>query len=119
LFCVAQYTTIELPDYGGSFMVKGLSGTFYPFSRDKLYLSLHRALGHRNDATDAATALTSTIIGRVIRNNKTSGGQIAVSMLANTSYMTLKRFDVLAAHSYKAYHLSALKRAKNYSKVLQ
>ncbi len=108
--CVAQFSTNELPDYETSLVVTGTSGKLYPFSRDKLFLSLYRALGHRNDALDSATQLSDTVIGKLLRNNKASEGIVTIQRLAQTTYEILKRYDPLAAHTYKAYHRTALKK---------
>lgn len=107
--CVAQFSTIELPDYDSSLVVKGLSGKLYPFSRDKLFLSLHKALSHRSDALPSATALTDTTIGRLLTGKKTKPTSIiTMQNIAQVAHLTLKRYDPLAAHTYKAYHQTAL-----------
>ncbi len=107
--CVAQFSSEELPVYEASLMVMGLGTKLYAFNRDRLFLSLHSALGHRQDALSSATELTSTVIGSLLRKRKAKTGVITVQDLAKQSYITLKRFDPLAAHTYKAYHLSALR----------
>jgi transcriptional regulator NrdR family protein len=108
--CVAQFTTMELPDYTTALVVEGGDkAKMYPFTRDKLFLSLYRALGHRQDALNDSTALTSTVIGRIVHRKLAPGGVISIRDLARISYEVLKRFDPLAASSYKAYHQAALK----------
>lgn len=107
--CVAQFTTLELPDYRASLVVEGVGGKLYPFSRDKLFLSLFKALEYRRDALNSATELTSTVIGRLLRTKKTSDGLIRMSAIAETAHTVLKRFDPPAAHTYKAYHQSSLR----------
>ncbi|MFZ1323556.1 MAG: hypothetical protein WAQ57_00140 [Candidatus Saccharimonadales bacterium] len=109
LACVAQFTTLELPDYDSALMVEGLRGKLYPFRRDKLFLSLHRALGHRKDAIVSASELASTVLGRLLMGKKAPDGVLQIELVAKTSYAVLKRYDPLAAHSYKAYHQSAIK----------
>jgi transcriptional regulator NrdR family protein len=79
-----------------------------PFNRDKIFMSIHKSLGHREDALASATALVETVIGGVMRQ-KNSSAALPVELIANLAYMTLKRFDPLAAHSYKAYHRAALR----------
>lgn len=102
--CVAQFTTIELPDYATALSVKGLNGKFVAFERDKLFLSLYKSLGHRNNALEAASALCETILGRLLRKKQASSGVISVQDLAATTCETLKRFDKVASISYRAYH---------------
>jgi len=106
--CVAQFSTIESPDYTTALVVSGRDSKLYPFSRDKLFLSLHQALGHRSDAVSSATELTNSVIGNLLRHNKARDGLIRVRVLSKTAYDTLKRFDPLSAHTYKAYHQAAL-----------
>lgn len=111
--CVAQFSTIELPDYSTSLAVEGLRGKLYPFSRDKLFVSLHKALSHRQDALDSATGLTETVIGYLLRHKKSSAaGVIDMRDIAQAAHTALKRYDPLAAHTYKAYHQTALARRK-------
>ena len=109
-YCVAQFSTLELPDYATSLVVKGLRGKLYPFSRDKLFLSLYKALEYRHDAVDTATDLTETVIGRLLRTKKAPGGLLMMKDIASAAYLTLKRFDPPAAHTYKAFHASALRK---------
>lgn len=107
--CVAQFTTIELPDYTTALLVEGRSGKLYPFLRDKLFLSVHRSLGHRQDAAVSATELTSTIIGRLLRTRKAENGVITMKAIAESAFLTLRRFDKPAANTYFAYHQTLLK----------
>jgi transcriptional repressor NrdR len=102
--CVAQFTTLEKPDYGTALVVRGRSGDkLYPFSRDKLFLSLYKSLGHRRSALNDATALTETVIGRLL-HKKLADGAIELQNLTIATYDILKRFDKTAATLYKAYH---------------
>lgn len=108
--CVAQFTTTELPDYEKSLLVLGIDNKkLYPFSRDKLFLSLYKSLGHRQDALNSSTALTSTIIGRLLNKKHVANGAISSFNISIVTYETLKRFDPLAATTYKAYHLATLR----------
>jgi len=108
--CASQFTTLELPDYVRTLKIKSAENKkAASFSRDQLFLSLHQALSHRPDAVAAATALTYTVIGRVLRL-KHLDGIYAPQEIATVTYEALKRFDPLAAHSYKAYHQQSLKR---------
>ncbi len=108
--CGAQFTTLELPSYGTALTVQGQDKKhLYPFSRDKLFLSLYQALGHRKAALDDATALTSTVVGHLFQNKMFKNGVLGSKDLSLTVYQVLKRFDPLAATSYKAYHQAALK----------
>jgi transcriptional regulator NrdR family protein len=108
--CVAQFTTIELPDYTTAISVESSDNTkLRAFSRDELFLSLYKSLGHRKDALSSATALTNTVIGRLLNKKLAKDGSMSTKDLAKTAYEVLKRFDPLAAHTYKAYHQSLLR----------
>jgi transcriptional regulator NrdR family protein len=106
--CVAQFSTIELPDYQKALVVRGSGKKLHPFSRDKLFLSLYKSLGHRSDARDSATELTETLIGRVLRSKRDEPSMIERTQLAQITFTTLKRYDALSAHTYKAYHQTSL-----------
>lgn len=108
--CDAQFTTLELPSYDSALTVQGQDKKhLYPFSRDKLLLSLHQALGHRKTALDDATALTGTVIGRLFQRKLFKKGVLGVNDLSVVAHEVLKRFDPLAAATYKAYHQKALR----------
>ena len=109
LHCVAQFSSEELPDYAAAISIIGQDGRLYPFSRDRLFLSLYKSLGHRKDALASATELSRTVIGRLLRRKAAENGAIPMQALAKAAHATLKRYDPLAAHTYKAYHQGALK----------
>ncbi|CAN5449402.1 hypothetical protein BH10PAT3_BH10PAT3_4280 [soil metagenome] len=108
--CDAQFTTVELPDYAKALVVTGLNKKhIYPFSRDKLLISLYQAVGHRKDALVSATALTGTVIGRLLSKKYVINGALSTKDISCVAYQALKRFDPLAAATYKAYHQVALR----------
>ncbi len=109
--CVAQFTTLELPDYATALVVQTREKKkFSPFNRDKLFLSIYQSLGHRPDALSSATALTETVIGRLLTKKQAKEGVVHLLDLVVFTYEALKRFDKAAAASYKAYHQAALSR---------
>lgn len=100
--CAHVFTTEEHPDLSQSFMVEDTHGALSPFQRDKLFISLYEACKHREDALQAATSLTETIMGKVLK--KRLRGSIAAPELARTAYAVLHAFDRTAATVYSAYH---------------
>jgi hypothetical protein len=108
-----------LPDYSKALVVSSPgSKKLAPLTRDKLFLSIYKSLGHRPDALDSSTALTTTIIGRLLTKNKPFQGSalenkkdvlIYVHNIAVISYEVLRRFDPSAAAIYKTYHKEALR----------
>lgn len=109
LACQRHFTTNEVPDYEKSLLVVGATNKKRPFNRDRLLLSLFKSLGHRYDSIDASTGLTATIIGRLISKKYLINGTLSTKNIAKVTFEVLKRFDPLAAATYKAYHQLALK----------
>lgn len=108
MVCVAQFTTTELPDYASAIVVSTPGAKLIAFNRDKLFLSIYRAVGHRSDALDSATQLTSTVIGKIFRTQAALDGVLTLNALAKLAHHALKRFDPLAAQTYLAYHQKTL-----------
>lgn len=100
--CGAIFTTIEKIELPLSVLVD-TQGNVVPFYRDKLFLSVHEACGHRKTALSDATALTDTIIAR-LRPLMVSG-KIENHQIAEAAHQALRRFDKAAAVHYRAYHL--------------
>lgn len=101
--CQAVFTTIESADLSASLRVRhpGIR-QLEVFNRDKLFMSLARALGHRSDFLEAADALTATTIGRLLKTHP--GASIETSLVREHAHTVLSRFDKAAAISYAAYH---------------
>ena len=99
--CKAIFTTVERVDLLKS-LALNINGTLQPFSRDVLFIDVYHSLKHRKTALADATALTDTIIGRVLP--KVSDGIVEATDLIKTCAETLKRFDKTAAVYFAAYH---------------
>ena len=100
--CRAVFTTEEAPVYSASWVVKSRSGRLEPFSRDKLFLSLHKACQHRKTALSDSAGLTETIIKRLMSQIQNS--TIETRLIVQTAQVTLNRFDSAASVSYEAFH---------------
>lgn len=100
--CGAVFTTLEVVDYETSWTVTAADGNIQPFLRDKLYISIVQSLGHRTDATSAATALTATIMVKLQKH--AYNGSIQRSVLISEAKQVLRRFDAASAVHYAAYH---------------
>lgn len=102
LECGAIFSTHEAATYETAWRVKVADNTLAPFVRNKLLIALHKSLEHRPSALDDATALTDTIMGKLLKiaNN----GLILASDITKVSYDVLRRFDTAAAISYRAFH---------------
>ncbi|HSX31503.1 MAG TPA: hypothetical protein VLE99_06325 [Candidatus Saccharimonadales bacterium] len=100
--CGAIFTTQETPELGTSLTVRHGNGPMQPFSRDKLFASVLRAVGHREAAVDDASALTATITAKLLgSSHNASVSPIDIIQIALT---TLQHFDTAAAVQYQAYH---------------
>lgn len=98
--CKAVFTTSEAADWEKSMRVKGGS-SLEPFSRDKLFLSLHGSLSHRKTAITDAKWLTDTILAE---NLPCKSGVLDASEIKAAAQEALRRFDNAAFTHYKAHH---------------
>lgn len=99
--CKETFTSIEaLQDL--SFIISGANSPPKPFSRDNLFVSIYLSCGHRTDPINDATALTETIVSKLLLSIK--DGCISKSELILTAGDVLRRFDSVASTSYKAYY---------------
>jgi len=106
--CHAVFTTEEAADYGASIVVRSPKapgangGTHAPFSRDKLFTSVLRAVGHRESPLEDAGALTATITAKLLKSRP--GAAVSPTDIITVTLETLKHFDNAAAVQYRAYH---------------
>jgi transcriptional repressor NrdR len=99
--CKNTFTSIEaLKDL--SFMVIDPNTSPKPFSRDNLFVSIYLSCGHRSHPINDATALTDTIVSKILLSIR--DGCIAKTDLLMTAESVLKHFDPVASTSYKAYY---------------
>lgn len=99
--CGSVFTTTEAPDLLQAVMVRR-SGALEPFQRDYLFISLYDSLRHRQDAATDATALTATVISKLLE--QTQGAVLERHTIVQTAHAVLSRFDHAAATHYAAYH---------------
>jgi len=95
------FTTTEAVELSGSLVVRHADGSLQPFSRDKLFISVLRAVGHRQQPLNDASALTITIIANILHSNTAAINSAAITKFALT---VLQNFDKAAAVQYQAYH---------------
>jgi transcriptional regulator NrdR family protein len=72
------------------------------FSRDKLFISIYRSCEHRPTALSDASSLTDTVINRL--QSKVENSCIPLPLIQQQAFITIKRFDPVAATYYKAYY---------------
>lgn len=100
--CGAVFSTLEAADLSSSLVVIQKGGSLAPYRRDELFLSLHRSLGHRRDAVDAANAITATVTAELLASAQNAS--TTPKTIITIAYQTLSHFDMAAATHYKAYH---------------
>lgn len=105
--CGAIFTTHEAVELAGSLVVRQTDshdGHIKPFSRDKLFLSVYGALGHRKAPVADASALTATITAQL--RKQLQGASITKPAIIEATATALGHFDEAAAVYYRAYHKS-------------
>jgi len=100
--CDAVFTTTEQVGYEQSLSVEQPESHIVPFARDQLFLSIYEACRHRPTAISDATALTATVITRLLSNH--TNGTIPRSAIVAAAVETLTNFDHAAATAYQAFH---------------
>ncbi len=102
LGCQGVFTTVEQTDLATSLIYRKDSSHTEPFQRNKLLFSIYSACGHRKNASSDATALTVTIVSKLLP--KVSTATLKRSDIINVATDVLKHFDKAAAVHYTAYH---------------
>lgn len=100
--CSSIFTTIENVRLENSYLVSYGGGKLKSFSRDKLFTSILQSLQHRHEPIGDATELTHTIIAKL--SKETLNGMITNQNIAQTTLVTLTRFDKAASVHYQAIH---------------
>ena len=100
--CNCVITTLEGPDFSSTLLFKSPNGHLEPFQRDKLFLSVYDALKHRKTAQQDATALTDTVIAKLL--GQVHDATLLKKDVIDTTSGVLKNFDKAAATSYVAFH---------------
>jgi transcriptional repressor NrdR len=100
--CHTVFTTEESVRLPLSWRVKTTSGGLEPFSRDKLFVSLHKSLLHRKTALEDADALSDTVIRRL--TDRKQSRAIDKAQIIKIVQVTLTRFDRAAAVHYEVHH---------------
>lgn len=99
--CRTVFTSNEALDLHGSIVVHSESHV-EPFSRDKLFLSIHDSLKHRKSPLSDAKALTDTILKQVL--TVITSPSLEKQQITTICHETLQKFDKTAATHYAAFH---------------
>jgi transcriptional regulator NrdR family protein len=93
---------MESAELSTSLVIKHEDGHIEPFSRDKLFVSIHDAVGHRQSPAEDAGALTATISTHLLKRAESAA--IRPADVISVALQVLQRFDNAAAVQYGAYH---------------
>lgn len=78
------------------------NGLYEPFQREKLLLSIYDSLRHRKGPVGAATALTATVISKLL--GSVDNATLTRSQIVKVTAAVLKNFDHAAYVQYTAFH---------------
>ncbi len=104
--CGAIFTSTETIDFTKSLAVNDANGKLKPFIREVLFLSLYRACQHRPEAASDASALTETVLQKLVKN--LSNGLLSNRDIAAACRSVLQNFDKAAVVQYEAFHADVL-----------
>ena len=99
--CGAVFSTEEAAQLGLAWQVRD-GKRLRPFSRDKLFLSLHKSCEHRKTALSDAEGLTDTVIRKLPALIKDSA--VDSQAIARVAQVALNRFDKAASVYYESHH---------------
>lgn len=101
--CRAIFTSQEHADLGLALRVtRSGSSELAPFSRERLFVHVYESCKHRPSALGDASALTQTIINRLLQTSE--HGIIARDDIVRQAHSVLTNFDKAAATFYMVYH---------------
>lgn len=103
--CQAIFTTIEAVSLEEALRVEKRSGSYEPFYRDKLYLSVYKAIDHLDNPATTANHLTLNIL-RHIYKQKPFSAIVPSSIIASQTTLALKRFNAAASVRYLSFQTS-------------
>lgn len=117
LSCKATITSVESINLADALRVEKKDGSYQPFIRDKLFLSVYRSVDHLDSPTESAHHLTSTIL-RLILKPKPLSPIITSQTIATNSVIVLKRFNAAASVRYLSFQTN-LKLANDVRRKLK
>jgi transcriptional regulator NrdR family protein len=97
--CLQIWTTREVVDLSLSHRIITSQNHVEPFQRDKLFISIKDSCAHRKSALADASALTDTVLGRILTQNQAT---IDVDLLISLTAEIITRFDKTAGAVYRA-----------------
>ena len=99
--CHSLLTTQEKIDLEQALRIQKKDGSLEPFYRDKLYLSIYRAIDHLKNPKITASSLTNTVLRRVFKLK--GNGIIDSNQLSTITAHTIKLYDAAAGVRYLSF----------------
>jgi transcriptional regulator NrdR family protein len=100
--CRAVFSTQEIAQYTGTWLIRTGNRRLESFSRDKLFLSIYSSCQHRKTALSDAAGLTETVMSNLLGQDEK--GIIKAASIKQVAQVALSRFDTVAATHYLAFH---------------
>lgn len=100
--CRATVTTLESIVLNDALRVEKRNNHYEPFSRDKLYISIYKAVDHLDNPAITATHLTATILRHLIKA-KPLDPIINSRQIGIAAAQVLKRFNAAASVRYLSF----------------
>lgn len=101
--CGSIATTLEQYDLATALLVTKRSGALESFQRDKLLISIARAIDHRQNAPQAASHLTQTVIEQLLKT-KPIAKTVLSKNISQTTSIVLKHYDAASSIKYMSYY---------------
>ncbi len=102
LNCNAIVTTTEAYSLEDALRVEKKNGSYEPFKKDKLFLSVYRSVDHINNPVDVASGLTATVLRHMLKS-KPLLASIPSGDIAKHTSAVLKRYNAAAAVRYLSF----------------
>lgn len=83
-------------------MVKKRSGALESFQRDKLLISIAKAIEHRKNNSQAASELTKNAL-QILLKDKPLSKKLETKNISDATSLVLKRYDAASAIKYLSY----------------
>lgn len=100
--CHATVTTIEQVNLADALRIEKRNGSYEPFNRDKLYLSIYNATNHLDDASTVASHLAATVLRHILKVTPLDP-ILPSAVLAEYVAIVLKRFNAAASVRYLSF----------------
>lgn len=113
--CQAILTTFEQYDLSTSLLVKKRSGALKSFERDKLLISIAKAIDHKKNPSQSASFLTNNVLVLLLKD-KPINKILSTQDISNMTFLSLRRYDPASAIKYLSFQKQ--QSAKDIKKML-